>query len=749
MREKKEKKNKGAKGFKNMKLASKIALITTVLLVIVFGALIAFTVISTKSAVGGTIQEEFTVMAERDGNMVQQILDSAANTAKDMQVYLQQAYVKEEQGTTSDITMKSSIYDVELALLNMDCEKYMIGSATSVALNDDDIYAAGALFEPYKFSENIKDYSIYVTAEDAKSNKVESMGTYEEYAKNEYYSVPLSTKKAFFTQPYEYEGTKMITAGYPILYKEEVQGVIIADIAVDNFKKVDTKNEKYPSMYTSIYDENNVIVYDSAKEDIGKGMDKFFSDASEYDKVVAKQKEGKPFNIQTTREDGTKIMRFFYPVQADSYTWWAMDALQLKDMNETVTTTITWLLIISIVSLVFIVLAILMVLRRLINPINAVVAAAESITRGDLNINLEVKNQDEIGQLAGAFNLTAESLQTIIKDVDYILGAMANGNFDIRSKAADRYIGDFEALLGSMRTINSKLSQTLAQINVASDQVASGSDQVSSGAQELSQGATEQASSIEELAATVNEISQQVTATADNARQASDYSKTSGTEVDNCNEQMKHMVSAMSEISDASNEIGKIIKTIEDIAFQTNILALNAAVEAARAGEAGKGFAVVADEVRNLASKSAEAASNTTSLIESAIEAVAGGTKIADETAQSLIQVVESSEQVSNLVDKISVATGEQASSITQVTQGIDQISSVIQTNSATAEESAAASEELSGQSQLLKDLVSTFKLKDETANATQPGATSYNTSTQHVKHDSYQAPSGRNSDKY
>ncbi|MCI9136832.1 MAG: methyl-accepting chemotaxis protein, partial [Lachnospiraceae bacterium] len=227
---------------------------------------------------------------------------------------------------------------------------------------------------------------------------------------------------------------------------------------------------------------------------------------------------------------------------------------------------------------------------------------------------------------------------------------------------------------------------------------------------------TEQAAAVEELATTIAGISNQVKDTAENALEARKQSNAAGDEVEECNEQMRDMMNAMEEITRTSDEIGKIIKTIEDIAFQTNILALNAAVEASRAGIAGKGFAVVADEVRNLAGKSSEASKNTAELIESSIKAVARGTKIADSTAQSLIKVVEGVRMASDKVDQIADAAEEQASAVEQVTLGVDQISSVVQTNSATAEESAAASQELSEQADMLKQLVARFILRAEYA---------------------------------
>ncbi|MEG0942472.1 MAG: methyl-accepting chemotaxis protein [Angelakisella sp.] len=368
------------------------------------------------------------------------------------------------------------------------------------------------------------------------------------------------------------------------------------------------------------------------------------------------------------------------------------------------------------VALLMTIVVIQLIRRALLIPIREIETAASEMAAGSLHVNLTYESKDELGQLANSMKVLTGGIKDIIEDLEYVLHQLSIGNFLADSKAVDRYIGDYVPLLTAIRDIRDNLNNTLTQINQASDQVAGGSDQVSSGAQALSQGATEQASSIEELSATITEISGQIKQNANHAQSANRLSVESFKSLEVGSTQMEEMIMAMNEISTTSNEIGKIIKTIDDIAFQTNILALNAAVEAARAGAAGKGFAVVADEVRNLAGKSAEAAKNTTALIESSVTAVAKGTKIADETAKSIIDVVNGTRQVAEVISQIAKASDEQATAIIQVTAGVDEISAVVQTNSATAEESAAASEELSGQAQMLKDLVSKFKLKDHTS---------------------------------
>lgn len=353
-----------------------------------------------------------------------------------------------------------------------------------------------------------------------------------------------------------------------------------------------------------------------------------------------------------------------------------------------------------------------MIAKKMADPIKAASQRLIELSQGNLQEEVEeFKKDDEIGDLTRALAKTVQIWRDYIENISSSLSELDKGNlnFDVDME----YVGDFAPIKESFQRTIHKLNNTFKRLSISAEEVASGSEQVASGAQALAQGTTEQASSIEQLAATINEIHNHVVNNAENAKQTSNQALNAATELELGKKQMEQMITSMNQINDSSSEISKIIKTIEDIAFQTNILALNAAVEAARAGTAGKGFAVVADEVRNLASKSAEASKNTSALIASTVQSVQEGATIANETASSLERIVLSSQEAARLVQEISNASQEQAASIAQVTQGIDQISSVVHTNSATSEESAAASEELSTQAQILMSLVKQFKIRE------------------------------------
>lgn len=353
--------------------------------------------------------------------------------------------------------------------------------------------------------------------------------------------------------------------------------------------------------------------------------------------------------------------------------------------------------------------------KQMSDPIKEASERLKELSLGNLKDDVHIfKAEDEIGDMTRALSKTVQAWRDYIADISASLSELDRGNLKLEMHMD--YMGDFAPIKASFQHTVYTLNDTFRKLDTSAGQVANGSDQVASSAHSLAQGATEQASAVEELAATINEIHSHVANNAENAKMASEQTMTTATELEQGKKQMEQMTTAMNQINDSASEISKIIKTIEDIAFQTNILALNAAVEAARAGTAGKGFAVVADEVRNLASKSAEASKNTASLIDATVRAVREGTGIANETALSIGRIVIASEEAAKLVHEISKASQEQAASIAQVTLGIDQISSVVQTNSATSEESAAASGELSSQAQILKGLVNRFDIREDLA---------------------------------
>lgn len=352
--------------------------------------------------------------------------------------------------------------------------------------------------------------------------------------------------------------------------------------------------------------------------------------------------------------------------------------------------------------------------RGITQPVTELEQAARAMAKGEFSaVRVAYDSKDELGSLAGDIRSMVKTLKDVLQNETYILNEMAEGNFSVHSERDEYYIGEFEQLMRSMKKINRGLSELLLQISRSADNVAAGSEQVSSGSQNLAQGTTEQAASVEELTGMMSEISDQAYRNSRDAREASEKAQMVKENATESSRSMQEMVKAMAEISGKSDEIRKIVKTIEDFSFQTNILALNAAVEAARAGDRGKGFSVVANEVRSLANQSSAASKSTAALIQSSLQAVENGRKIANETDNALSEVVSGIDNVSELLFHITDASSKQFDANRQVTENINLISEVVQTNSATAEECAAASEELASQAQLLKELVSHFKLAD------------------------------------
>lgn len=377
-----------------------------------------------------------------------------------------------------------------------------------------------------------------------------------------------------------------------------------------------------------------------------------------------------------------------------------------KNNSDTVQLSMILMISIAIAGIIIAVLLGVYISRLIGNPLKKMAEAARKLALGDVDIDMRVDTKDEIGDLAEAFIAVVKDRKIQVRETQ----RLASGDLTVELVMNS----DKDVLNQSLIELVTNLNDLVVSIQSSAEQVASGSNLVSNSSMALSQGATEQASSVEQLTASLQEIASQTTVNAQNAQEASQLAKTAKNDAEIGNSQMNDMLSAMEAINVSSSSISKIIKVIDDIAFQTNILALNAAVEAARAGQHGRGFAVVAEEVRNLAAKSANAAKETTDMIESSIKKVDAGTKIATETANALGKIVEGVSKAADLVASIANASNEQAAAIEQINQGILMVSQVVQNNAATSEESAAASEELNSQAEQLKETISVFKVKQD-----------------------------------
>ena len=371
------------------------------------------------------------------------------------------------------------------------------------------------------------------------------------------------------------------------------------------------------------------------------------------------------------------------------------------------------IVILSILVAIILVAGILLnlyVVRSIVRPLQKAEEAVVAFSQGDLSHPLDYYSKDEIGGICDAVRDSQQILHATIEDIVSITRRLAGG--DLSCSVTQQYPGELAPIRENIDYLLGQLNDTMSSILQAADQVAAGADQVSTGSQALAQGSTEQASAVEELSATINDLDHSAQANRQTAQTAKERADQAAEQVRISNERMQEMRKAMGEILTGQKDIGKIIETIENIAFQTNILALNAAVEAARAGNAGKGFAVVADEVRNLASKSDHAAKQTKKLIESSMSAVERGGELAEDVDSNMQKTVEYAGLAIEYMDKLADSTISEAEAIAQLTTGVDQISAVVQTNSATSEESAAASEELSSQAVMMKQMVQRFRLR-------------------------------------
>ena len=610
---------------------------------------------------------------------------------------------------------RSRIVDAAIPASRYNAETTLLDSIYSSLSNNDTYVGIGVFLEPNAFYQGIENYAPYMSRTDAEKRKL-MVYPYSMYSQKDYYLKAKENKGLNLTNAYEDEsatGGWIVSVIEPIMYKDEFKGIVIIDMDMSSFEIIEQKDERFESLYSNVFDTNGHIMFSMNEEAKGKQLSDILP-ADSMEKLQSYLDQGEPFNTHIENEKGDLVQFNARPLKIEGVTWWVAIEVSEKEYTKAISNMIMLAIPLSVLGIALLVGFSYFFIKKSLNPLKKIADVGESVAEGDFSKEINYPYQDEIGQIAKSMEKVVERIRSIIQDLAGKLEQIAKGNFSFEFWNTQLYNGEYEPLLNSLYDILDDLNVTMGEIQNSSHMVNSSAMQVSGSAQSLSQGATEQASSIEELSATMNDISVKIKETAEMSQHASGLSKETGSAVGTSNQKMNEMSRAMQDITEKSQEISKIIKTIDDIAFQTNILSLNAAIEAARAGAAGKGFAVVADEVGNLAQKSAKAAQNTSSLIEETIEAVNKGARITEETAESLSVVSQKTEKINGIITSISSASEEEAEGIKQLTTGLDQISSVVQSNTATAEESAAASQELSGQADRLNELLEKFQLRTE-----------------------------------
>ena len=674
---------------KQKKLATKIASILSIVLVLSFTVLTVIVVVSSGNSIADRQESEMRILSQTNAEIAKEFMEIMVHK-QDVLIDV----ISELDGVTDEerIVFLKNILERSLKSEEDALSFFYVSPKTEDAPNGITVYATDSAVGIELSQNYMLDASAFAAQE-----------------KNLALSVKDPYKKVIGNKEY-----MVVTVLQPIIDQNgNFAGVVGTDIDTNVLLNTDFETGGYKSFSNKIVCGHKSVIIDKENpENIGKQFVDVTSsiDPTPYLEVLENGEE-KLFVTEFKNGDSYYSSCIPFYITGSDTVWISITNISQKEftapmMTQTIITALACIIILLIVDV-----TVYFVIIRRLRPIKEVELAAEHIKNGVLDIDINYTGNDEIGALAENMRESTKILKGYIDDIAMVMAYFADGNFVIPPPTRP-FEGDFKVIENDVITFVERICVILEQISAAAGQVATGSTQLSTSAQSLSDGATEQASAVEELTATVTELSERVNHTAQNARLAKEKSEMAGTAVTQSNEQMQSMLDAMNEINNKSVEISKIVKTIEDIAFQTNILALNAAVEAARAGASGKGFAVVAEEVRNLAQKSGDAAKNTTSLIGETVAAVSHGMKVADATAGKMQSVIDVAAEATSLIVEIASDSIEQATAIGQLHMGMDQISSVVELNSAASEESAAASEELSEQARVLDSLIEKFKIK-------------------------------------
>ena len=701
------KQKKTSKGAGNHSLTTVIPRNLAVIVAAVMVVLLVVTIIKMYSTVRTEVDYEVRNYSEQNALLVEDVFSRMQNYSSFMSQQMSQIKNMTDQERDKAIETVANVY-----------------------LTDSTISSASYHFEPDVVEPNTPNGISYVYYyEDGEYVNQKDYDDTDGYADDPNYAAAMEEGATVFSDPMAIESAvtgnmeELVTASTGIFDDSgNFLGVAECSLKLSVMSDYDFADGGYETSCYFIVDETGNDCYGNVNEqsadtysvDEMTGQEFSFGKKTAED-IIAEFAEEDTDSVTTTSTNpmnGKKAYTSYAKIDLpDGGCWISVFDVDKSEALSNIKGAVAIIVILMILGTAAIIALCIFMIRNALKPITSIMALGSKMSSGDMSkSDLRITTGDEFQSLAEVFNQTSDTMGDYINEISGILTYISQGNLD---KGIDRdYIGDFNAIKDSLNQILVSLNATLSEINQAAGNVSAGSEQVSLAAQNLSQGAVSQANAVEELTATIAEVNEQVKKNAEDAITASGETQEMKTEIETSNVHMAELLKAMDIIADRSSQIAAISRTIEDIAFQTNILALNAAVEAARAGSAGKGFAVVADEVRNLANKSGEAAASTTELIKASLEAVDMGKNMADQTAEVLSKAVGATEGIVERIDVIAADAKEQASSIAQINVGIDQIAGVVQTNSATAEETAASSQELSAQAQYMRQLVERFRLR-------------------------------------
>lgn len=676
-----------------MKLASKVTKKIALILLAVFVILTVIIQRSIKTDLARREQEKLTLLATENARVAREFMESMID---------QQAVLIHTIANLDTIDPVQKLSTLERII-------------TQTKAAEADALSLFYVAEPNTILENTPSgYTIFAT-----SAGTASTADMYQYVNQALYDQVKQEKTMTVVDPFNktIDGKEymVVTVVLPILNaRNEFIGVVGSNIDTALLNNASYNSGGFSTFAMQILCGHRTVITNSlTPESIGKPyLD--VTDSTNAQKILDTANSTTPLTFVDKNTNGVVYYKSYVPfyLKGASVVWLSGTSITKAEFDAQIFNQVMQIVIWLAVALCVLTVFSYLLIKNSLRPIRKLDDAIKELSHGNLQYQLDFHSNDELGSLADSLRTSTATLYAYIADIDRAMSTMAGGNFDLQP--SQPFVGDFINIEHSITRFIEIISTVLFEIRTAAEQVSAGSNQVSDGAQSLAQSATEQASSVALLSGEISEIAVQSRNTAAHAMDVNELTLAVGDKLSASNRQMTNLSVAIADISKSSEEIGKIIKVIEDIAFQTNILALNAAVEAARAGSAGKGFAVVADEVRNLATKSSEAAKQTGTLIEGTIRSVQNGVQISQSTATSLLEVVTGAGEITQLISEISQAADMQTKSIAQITLGVEQISAVVQTNSATSEESAAASEELSGQADMMRSLVSRFKLKPD-----------------------------------